>query len=149
VEKEAKAIMKRWILGLVALLAGVGLPVVPAQAQTEIEITAPAPPPVEVFIQRDRDEATRPREQEFYPEDIRSRYDPVFIVPLTTTVRTGPKTGMRIGVAGWTSPAGMRNLQVQREVAGGVLSFGLGVAWDVLIEEERLGKPVTPPKTSR
>lgn len=137
---------------LVAVLLGVGVSVVPAEAQRELEVTLPTtaqPPAPELAIRREPSEATRSREQEFYPDDIRSRHDPVFIAPLSTTIQTGPKTAVRVGFAGWISPAGRGNLQVHREVAGGVLSFGLGVAWDVPIQEEPAVKPAPPAKSPR
>lgn len=142
----------RLSLILVMIVAGAGVFASPAQAQRELEVTLPAaaqPPAPEMTIRRAPSEATRPREQEFYPEDIRSRYDPVFIDPFSTTVRIGPKTGVRVGLAGWISSPGRGNLQIQREVAGGLVSFGLGVAWDVPIQEEPAGKPAQPVKSPR
>lgn len=137
---------------LAAILVGGGFSVVSAEAQRQLEVTVPAvgqPPAPELTIRAEPSQATRPREQEFYPEDIRTRHDPAFIDPLSTTVQTGPKTGVRVGLAAWTSPAGRGNLQVQREVAGGLVSFGLSVAWDVPIQDEPAGKPIQPAKSRR
>jgi len=91
---------------------------------------------------------TRPREQDFYPDQIKSRHDPAFIAPFTTTIPTGPRTGIRVGLSGWTAPAARGETQLRRE-ASGVLAFGISLAWDVAIPEEQPGKQVKPVKRSR
>jgi hypothetical protein len=61
-------------------------------------------------------------------------------------IPTGPKTGVRVGLSGWTAPAGRGETVLRRE-AGGVLAFGLSLAWDVEIPEP--GKPVQPAASFR
>jgi hypothetical protein len=78
----------------------------------EIEIEAkppgarpePRPPQMEIITPPGAREITRPRESDFYPEDIRVRLDPAFIAPFTTVRPTGPKTAVQFGLAGWTAP---------------------------------------------
>jgi hypothetical protein len=113
--------MSRLIVGRVAALGVLLILGVPsgalAQGQapspqegTQFEIQAPAPAVRE---------ATRPRDSEFYPEDIRTRHEPTFIAPLTTTLM-----GRRVGLSGWTAPPGRGDLTVQREVTGW---FAIGI----------------------
>jgi len=137
-----------WVLLLVLALAG-GI-VSAAAAQDQLKIIAPPPPPPEkappeFVIPGQPAELTRPREQDFYPDRIRSRHDPAFIVPFTATVPTGPTSGVRVGLSGWTAPAVPGENVLKRE-AGGALAFGLSFAWDVEVEkEEKPGKPVQQP----
>lgn len=132
---------------LVLLLSG-GI-VTSAAAQDQLKIIAPPPlppekAPPEFVIPGQPAELTRPREQDFYPDQIRSRHDPAFIAPFTTTIPTGPRTGVRVGLSGWTAPA-VPGENVLRREAGGALAFGLSFAWDVdLKKEEQPGKQVQP-----
>src|SRR3972149_3567419 len=95
----------RRLAWVVALLLGLILPFggpLPALAQGQVEIKAPPPerpPRPEFIIPGQPPELTRPREQEFYPDRIRSRPDPAFIVPFSTTVSTGPPPVRRLGLA--------------------------------------------------
>jgi hypothetical protein len=138
---------------LVLLLSG-GI-VTSAAAQDQLKIIAPPPAPPEqapqpeFVIQGQPPQLTRPREQDFYPDRIRSRHDPAFIAPFTATIPTGPRTGVRVGLSGWTAPA-VPGENVLRREAGGALAFGLSFAWDVdLKKEEQPGKPVQPTEGPR
>ena len=70
---------------------------------------------------------TRPREADFYREDIRVRHEPGFIEPLTTRPATGPVK--KIGLSGWTAPPGRGDGIVQHET-NGWFSFGLSIVWE-------------------
>jgi hypothetical protein len=126
-------------------------------AQEPLKIIAPPPPAaerapaLEFLTPGQPAQLTRPRDQDFYPDQVKSRHDPAFVVPFTATVPTGPRTGVRVGLSGWTAPAG-RGEGVLRREASGALAFGISVAWDVDIPEEQLGRtqpatvqPATPP----
>src|SRR3972149_10279823 len=95
----------RRLAWVVALLLGLILPFggpLPALARGQVEIKAPPPerpPRPEVIIPGQPPELTRPREQEFYPDRIRSRHDPAFIVPFSTPGPTGPRPVRRLGLA--------------------------------------------------
>ncbi len=122
-------------LGLVLLVGGLA----PAFAQGQIEIKAPPPeraPRPEFIIPGEPPEVTRPREQDFYPDRIRSRHDPAFIVPFSTTVATGPKTAGRFGLSLWTAPLGRGDLAGTAHEIGGWLGFGFSFVWDIPVEAE-------------
>src|SRR5262245_39339978 len=77
----------------------------PAVAQTSLDVkTAPPADPRELEIvapSAGARDVTRPREADFYREDIRVRHEPGFVEPLTTRPASGPvKT---IGLSGWTA----------------------------------------------
>ena len=136
--------MNRLALFLVVGLALVGGLASPAFAQGQLEVVAPPPekvPAPEFLTPGQPAQLTRPREQDFYPDQIKSRHDPAFIVPFTTTIPTGPRTGVRFGLSGWTAPALRGETQLRRE-ASGALAFGISVAWDVDIPEGEPGKRV-------
>ena len=84
----------------------------------ELELIAPSPGTREV---------TRPREADFYREDIRVRHDPGFVEPLTARPKSGPIK--KIGLSGWTAPPGVVDRTVQRE-ASGWFGFGLSFTWE-------------------
>ncbi len=132
----------RWGVVLVAGLALLAVGPLPALAQGQVEITAPPPEraPLPEFISpgQPRD-VSRPREQDFYSDRIRSRHDPAFLVPFTTTVSTGPRTAARFGLSAWTAPQGRGDLPVSREISGW-FAFGLSFVWDIPVEPE---KPAT------
>jgi len=136
-----------WFLLLVLALSG-GI-VTSAAAQDQLKIIAPPPPPPEqggpeFVIPGQPTQLTRPSEQDFYPNQIKSRHDPAFIAPFTTTIPTGPRTGVRVGLSGWTAPAVPGENLLKRE-ASGSLAFGLSFAWDVdLKKEAQPGKQVQP-----
>ncbi len=133
--------MKRlgWV---VALLLGLSLPFggpLSALAQGQVEIKAPPPerpPRPEFIIPGQPPEVTRPREQEFYPDRIRSRHDPAFIVPFSTTVSTGPRTVGRFGLSLWTAPQGRGDTPSAAREIGGWLGFGFSFIWDIPAESE-------------
>jgi hypothetical protein len=81
----------------------------------QFEITKPPP------AARD---ASRPRDSDFYREDVRVRHEPVFIEPATGTIG-----GRKVGLSGWTAPPGQGDRTVQREV-GGWFSLGITFIWD-------------------
>jgi len=118
------------LLAVIALagLAALG-PVSPSLAQSttelrattypgELELVAPSPGSREV---------TRPREADFYREDIRVRHEPGFVEPLTARPKSGPIK--KIGLSGWTAPPGVVDRTVQRE-ASGWFGFGLSFTWE-------------------
>lgn len=88
---------------LLAVIGG-ALAVVPgafAQGQVEIGTTAPTPRfEIEPPSPAER-EATKPREADFYREDIRVRHQPAFIEPFVGRTKDGDE----YGASGWTAPA--------------------------------------------
>lgn len=138
-------------VALLALAASVALfPVAPAWAQEgKIEIVAPPPErviPPELVSPGQPPQMTRPREADFRSDNIRSRHDPAFITPLTTTTRTGPNTAVRIGFSGWTAPPGKDNAVVAREHSG-LFALGITIIWDVPVEPQPAAP--TPPAAPR
>lgn len=124
------------MLGLVLLIGG-PLPVV---AQGQVEIKAPPPeraPRPEFVIPGQPPELSRPSEQDYYPDRIRSRHDPAFIVPFSTTVSTGPKTVARFGLSGWTAPQGRGDTPWAAREIGGWFGFGFSFVWDIPVETEK------------
>ena len=87
-------------------------------ADKNLEIIAPSPGSRDV---------TRPRESDFYPEDVRVRHEPGFVEPLTVRPKTGPVK--KVGVSGWTAPPGRGDGIVQREI-NGWFGFGISVIWE-------------------
>jgi hypothetical protein len=83
-----------------------------------LEIIAPEPGAQDV---------TRPREADFYPEDVRVRHGPGFVEPLTVRPKIGPVK--KVGVSGWTAPPGRGDGIVQREI-NGWFGFGISVIWE-------------------
>ena len=84
----------------------------------ELEIVAPSPGAREV---------NRPREADFYPEDIRVRHEPGFVEPLTARPASGPVK--KIGLSGWTAPPGRGDGVAQHETSGW-FGFGLSIIWE-------------------
>lgn len=138
------------LLGLAASAAF--FPAAPAWAQGgQIEIVAPPPEvavPREVITPGPPPDVTRPREADFRPDNIRTRHDPAFITPLTTTTRTGPKTAVRIGFSGWTAPPGKVNAVVAREHSG-LFALGISIVWGIPVEPEPAApaSPASPAPT--
>jgi len=135
-----------WVLALAASLTLA--PLTPGWAQQgQIEITAPPPErvkPPALISPGQPPEITRPREADFRPDNIRTRHDPAFIMPLTTTVRTGPNTGVRVGLSGWTAPPARDNF-VQVHENSGLFALGVTVIWDVPVEPAKpQGSPAPP-----
>jgi len=134
------------LIGLLGLAAGLVLfPVAPGWAQEgQVEIVAPLPErvrPPEFVLPGQPPQITRPREADFRPDNIRTRHDPAFIAPFTTTVRTGPNAAVRVGLSGWTAPPGRGDLLMARETSGW-FALGFTLVWGVPVEP---AKPQTSP----
>lgn len=101
-----------------------------AQSPVEIEATAPEKPPQIRIVEPTpaTREATRPREADFYREDVRVRHQPAFIEPFVGQTQGGTKYGL----SGWTAPSTPVGSLVSREPWAGTGSFALGitVVWD-------------------
>ena len=116
---------------LAGLVVGGLIPaVVGAQSSVEISTTAPEKPPqlrIEEPSPATR-EATRPREADFYREDVRVRHQPAFIEPFIGETEGGTKYGL----SGWTSPATPVGSYVSQEPwsRGGWFALGLTIVWD-------------------
>jgi hypothetical protein len=103
----------------------------PAAAQAPVEIRATAPEkPRQIHIVEPSPatrEATRPREADFYGEDVRVRHEPAFIEPFVGETSGGAKYGL----SGWTAPAtpvGSLVSQGERQTNGWP-SLGFTVVW--------------------
>ena len=111
---------------LTAVLAG------PAIAQGPIEIRATAPEkPAQLRIVEPSEatrESTRPREADFYREDVRVRHEPAFIEPFVGQTQGGTKYGL----SGWTSPTTPVGSYVSQEpwARSGWPALGFTVVWD-------------------
>ena len=84
----------------------------------ELEIVAPSPGARDV---------NRPREADFYREDIRVRHEPGFVEPLTARPASGPIK--KVGLSGWTAPPGRGDGVAQHETSGW-FGFGLSIIWE-------------------
>src|ERR1700730_7182578 len=77
----------------------------PAAAQTPVEVRPPPRKTSRKTHIAERSpatrEATRPREADFYGEDVRVRHEPAFIEPFVGETSGGAKYGL----SGWTAPA--------------------------------------------
>jgi hypothetical protein len=74
-------------------------------------------------------EATHPRENEFYRDDLKVRHEPGFIEPMTVRPQSGPIK--KIGASGWTSPPGTGALpQVLHQEFSGWFGFGISAVWE-------------------
>jgi hypothetical protein len=114
------------------LAAGLAGPVWAQQPPTDLGVTAPAPPPAPPTPELGLEPTQPPeeqgaREQEFYPDRVRSRHNPAFVTPFVATVPTSRTSGVKIGLSGWTAPALPFDM---RESSGGV-AFGISVVWGV------------------
>lgn len=104
----------------------------PAAAQSPIEIRASAPEkPQQLRIVEPSEatrESTRPREADFYREDVRVRHEPAFIEPFVGQTRGGTKYGL----SGWTSPTTPVGSYVSQEpwARSGWPALGFTVVWD-------------------
>ncbi|MCI0547620.1 MAG: hypothetical protein L0027_10085 [Candidatus Rokubacteria bacterium] len=78
------------------------------------EVISPNPAPLD---------ATRPRDADFYGDDVRIPYEPGFIEPFTTAPAAGPIK--KVGLAGWTAPPGRGSPNNIPESPGW---FALGIA---------------------
>ncbi|MBI4609520.1 MAG: hypothetical protein HY726_10980 [Candidatus Rokubacteria bacterium] len=142
---------RRRLILLLALAAGLALAAVgPAWAQ-QVEIVAPPPErvkPPELVLPGQPPQITHPRESDFTPDNVRTRHDPAFIAPFTTTVRTGPNTAVRFGLSGWTAPPVRRDVLVAREHPGW-FALGFTVVWDVPVEPPKPRASSAPPAALR
>ena len=104
----------------------------PAAAQAPVEIRATAPEkPRQIRIVEPSPatrEATRPREADFYGEDVRVRHEPAFIEPFVGQTQGGTKYGL----SGWTAPSTPVGSLVSQEpwARSGWPSLGITVVWD-------------------
>jgi hypothetical protein len=101
-----------------------------AQNPVEIRATAPEKPPQLRIVEPSpaTREATRPREADFYREDVRVRHEPAFIEPFVGETRGGTKYGL----SGWTSPTTPVGSYVSQEpwARSGWPALGITVVWD-------------------
>lgn len=120
----------------IAMVVGSGLLLVtltaPAAAQGPIEIRATAPEkPQQLRIVEPSEatrQSTRPREADFYREDVRVRHEPAFIEPFVGQTQGGTKYGL----SGWTSPTTPVGSYVSQEpwARSGWPALGFTVVWD-------------------
>jgi len=125
--------MSRMVIGMAI---GSGLLFVtlaaPASAQSPIEIRATAPEkPQQLRIVEPSEatrQSTRPREADFYREDVRVRHEPAFIEPFVGQTQGGTKYGL----SGWTSPTTPVGSYVSQEpwARSGWPALGFTVVWD-------------------
>ena len=118
---------------LSATLFALALTACPAGAQ-QIEIEkAPEPrdPRPRVIPPPGLHEVTRPRESDFYPDDIRVRHDPAFIMPFAGQRQGARNSVVQYGLSGWTSPNTPvgHATGVAREVPGW-FAIGFSLVWD-------------------
>jgi len=104
----------------------------PASSQAKLDVKTSAPPgdPRELEIVAPSPgarEVSRPREADFYREDIRVRHEPGFVEPLTTRPASGPIK--KVGLSGWTAPPGRGDGVAQHETSGW-FGFGLSIIWE-------------------
>ncbi len=143
------------IMALLAL-AALALAPPPARAQQQQELEIKGKPPEEQVVRPQivppagAREITRPRESDFYPENIRVRFDPAFIPPFTAIRQTGPRSAVQIGLAGWTSP----NTPVPPDgpvntffrESPGAFALGFAIVWDVNVPPRGGAAPSGAPK---
>jgi len=119
---------------LVLALAGAALGVTlsgPAHGQSGVEIqTTPRPGTrFEIVPQGPAArEATKPREADFYRDDVRVRHEPAFIEPFVTHTRGGNE----VGLSGWTAPeypVGSLAAQAYQQ-NNGWFSLGITFVWN-------------------
>jgi hypothetical protein len=121
-------------VGAVLLVAGLGClgvaATASAQSPVEIEATAPEKPPQVRIVEPTpaTREATRPREADFYREDVRVRHEPAFIEPFVGQTQGGTKYGL----SGWTAPTTPVGSLVSQEpwARSGWFALGLSIIWD-------------------
>jgi hypothetical protein len=121
-------------VGAVLLVAGLGClgvaATASAQSPVEIEATAPEKPPQVRIVEPTpaTREATRPREADFYREDVRVRHQPAFIEPFVGQTQGGTKYGL----SGWTAPTTPVGSLVSQEpwARSGWFALGLSIIWD-------------------
>lgn len=109
---------------LVVAIAGPAL----GQQQLEIQTT---PPPAErrgEFVAPGPYHDVEPRENQWYPHNVRVPYDPAFIEPASTEYETTTSRG-RYGVAGWSSQNLPLGAATGYSEQAGWLSFGFAFTW--------------------
>ena len=76
-------------------------------------------------------EVTRPRESDFYPDDIRVRHDPAFIMPLAGQKQGTRNSAIQYGLSGWTAPNTPVGQPpgVARELPGW-FALGFSITWE-------------------
>ena len=104
----------------------------PASAQANLDVKTSTPPgdPRELEIiapSPGARDVNRPREADFYREDIRVRHEPGFVEPLTARPASGPIK--KVGLSGWTAPPGRGDGVAQHETSGW-FGFGLSIIWE-------------------
>lgn len=76
-------------------------------------------------------DVTRPRESDFYPDDIRVRHDPAFIMPFAGQRQGARNSVVQYGLSGWTAPntpVGQATGTL-REMPGW-FALGFSLVWD-------------------
>lgn len=117
---------------LVGLSLGGLIVAMPAAAQSPVEIRTTAPEkPTQLRIIEPSPatrEASKPREADFYRDDVRLRHEPAFIEPFVGQTQGGTKYGL----SGWTAPATPVGSLVSQEPWARTGWFALGVTfvWD-------------------
>jgi len=119
--------MKRGILVAAAGVIGLLWAGAASAPQAQEQPAAPGPRFEIIAPGQAAREATRPREADFYREDVRVRHEPAFIAPLTATPASGPFR--KLGVSAWTAPPGRGDGIVQRETSGW-FGFGFSLVWE-------------------
>ena len=116
------------IVGGLAWLGGVSPAI--AQSPVEIQATAPEKPPQVRIVEPTpaTREASRPREADFYREDVRVRHQPAFIEPFVGQTQGGTKYGL----SGWTAPSTPVGSLVSQEpwARTGWFALGVTIVWD-------------------
>jgi len=100
----------------------------PPAAGVELKSGAEATPKFELSAPPAVREGTRPREADFYPEDVRIRHEPAFVEPLTHRPKAGPVK--KLGASLWTAPAARGSALSSPPDAPGWLGFGFTLIWE-------------------
>jgi hypothetical protein len=120
------------LAGTAPAQSGVEMRTVPQQAP-HFEIVPPGPA---------TREATRPREADFYREDVRVRHEPAFIEPFVGRTEAGNE----IGLSGWTTPnppVGSLASQGYQQSNG---SFSLGLTFLFAYPPKAVIHPASAPR---
>ena len=128
-----------------AVLVVAGPLVGPAEAQQGVEVGTPARKEPreapELGIEPTQpDGQTGAREQESYPDQVRSVHDPAFVRPFASTRPVSSSRAARFGLSGWTAPALPFDI---REASGGA-AFGLTILWDVPVSQQKPPQAAPP-----
>jgi hypothetical protein len=124
---ECVRVIQRATLAALIVLAAV----VPCLAQSRVEVRTSAPAgerPLELVTPSPgASEISKPREADFYGQDVPVQHEPGFIEPLTTRPREGRIRA--IGVSGWTAPSGLAE-GAQRSQISGWFAIGISMTWE-------------------